>query len=43
MNQNYPLALKPWYSIGGFEWIYINPLKSAAFSVQTSEDNHKHP
>ena len=29
--------LKPKYSIGGVEWIFINLLKSAAFSLQTKE------
>ena len=33
--------LKPWYTIGGFEWIFINRLKSAAFSLRTSENNFK--
>ena len=31
------------YSIGGFEWIFINLLKSAALSLQTSEHNLKPP
>ena len=35
--------LKPLYSIGGFEWIFISPLKSTAFSVQTSENSLKLP
>ena len=35
--------LKPWYRIGGFEWISINLSKSAAFSLQTSENNLKPP
>ena len=35
--------LKPWYSIGGFEWISINLSKSGAFSLQTLESNLKHP
>ena len=35
--------LKPQYSIGGFEWISINLSKSAAFSLQTSENNLKPP
>ena len=29
------------YSIGEFEWIFISLLKSAAFSLQTSENNIK--
>ena len=33
--------LKAEYSIGGFEWIFISLLKSAAFSLQTSENNLK--
>ena len=36
-------TLKPYYSIGGFEGIFINLLKSAAFSLQTSENNLKPP
>ena len=32
--------LKPLYSIGGFEWILISRLKSAAFSVRTSDNNN---
>ena len=35
--------LKPFYSIGGFEWIFINLIESAAFSLQTSENNLKPP
>ena len=35
--------LKPLFSIGGFEWVVINHLESAAFSFQTSENNHKPP
>ena len=31
------------YSIGEFEWIFISLLKSAAFSLQTSENNIKPP
>ena len=31
------------FSIGGFEWISINLLKSVAFSLQTSENNLKSP
>ena len=31
------------FSIVGFEWILINILKSAAFSLQTSENNLKPP
>ena len=31
------------YSIGGFEWISINFSKTAAFSLQTSENNLKPP
>ena len=30
-------------SIGSFEWISINLLKSAAFLLQTSENNLKPP
>ena len=33
-------VLKP-YSTGGFEWIFINFLKSAASSLQTSESHLK--
>ena len=33
------LSLKPYDSIGGFECILINLLKSAALSLQTSENN----
>ena len=33
--------LKPQYSIRGFEWISIKISKTAAFSLQTSENNHK--
>ena len=35
--------LKPSYSIGGFEWIFFSLLTSAAFSLQTSENNLKPP
>ena len=31
------------YSICGFEWIFINLLKSAAFPLQTLENNLKPP
>ena len=31
------------FSIGGFEWIFINLFKSVAFSLQTSENNLKPP
>ena len=37
--QNYTLALK----LGGFAWIFISLFKSAAFSLQTSENNIKPP
>ena len=35
--------LKPKFSIGGFEWIFISLSKSAAFSLQTQENNLKPP
>ena len=35
-----PHSLEPWYSIAGFEY---SILKSAAFSLQTSENNLKPP
>ena len=36
--------LKPYYSIGGCEWIFISHLKnSAAFTLHTSENNLKPP
>ena len=37
------MILKPWYSIGGFEWIFISLLKSAAFLLQTLEKDRKPP
>ena len=35
--------LKAQYYIIGYQWIFINLLKSTAFSLQTSEKNLKHP
>ena len=37
------MTLKPQYSNGGFELIFTSLLKSASFSLQTSENNLKLP
>ena len=36
-------ALKPLHSNGGFEWLFINLWKSAAFALRSSENNFKPP
>ena len=41
ITEESPKLLKPWYSIGGFEWICINNFKSAAFSLKILENSVK--
>ena len=43
MNKTYHKLLKPYYSIGRVECIFISLLKSAAFLLQISEYNLKPP
>ena len=42
-KKNWNTIVKAIDSIGGFEWIFIHILKSAAFSLQTSENKLKPP